>query len=101
MKSAAVLQPHPFRLLLVLEWILLGLAAFKLFGFPGWSRPLPMHNAGWFSAVSLKPADALWLAGLLLVFSAMGLRLPRLRWIKWLYVTISFALLMAIATLQG
>lgn len=95
------LQPHPFRLLLVLEWILLGLSAFKLFGFPGWSRPILWDDTGLFSSISLKSTDALWLLGLVLVFGALGLRLPTARWAKWLYVAISFGLIGTIATLQN
>lgn len=95
------LQPHPFRLLLMLEWVLLGLAAFKLFGFPGWNQPLSMQNVGWLSSSPLQPIHALWQAGLLLVFGMMGLRFPTSRWVKWLYVMITFGLLLAIATVQG
>lgn len=99
--KALPLQPHPFRLLLSLEWILLGLSAFKLFGFPGWGRPVIWSEAGWFSTIAVKPLDALWLAALLATFGVMGLCLPTRRWTKWLYVAIAFSLLGAIAHLQG
>lgn len=70
----APLQPHSFRLLLNLEWILLGLSAFKLFGFPGWGRPVLWSEAGWFSTIAVKPLEVFWLTGLLAVFGIMGLR---------------------------
>lgn len=95
------LQPHPFRLLLHLEWILLGLSAFKIFGFPGWGRPVIWSDAGWFSTIAVKPLEVLWLIGLLTAFGGMGLRLPTVRWAKWLYLVISFTLLGGIASLQG
>lgn len=79
----------------------MGLAAFKLFGFPGWSRPMLWGDGGWFSPISMKPIDAIWLMGLLLLFGAMGLKLPTTRWAKWLYEAIAFGLLIAIAALQG
>lgn len=99
--KALPLQPHPFRLLLRLEWILLGLSAFKLFGFPGWGRPVIWSEAGWFSTIAVKPLDALWLAALLGTFGVMGLRLPTKRWAKWLYVAIAFSLLGALGQRQG
>jgi len=99
--KALPLQPHPFRLLLNLEWILLGLSAFKLFGFPGWGRPVIWSEAGWFSTIAVKPSEMFWLAVLLVAFGLMGLRLPTTRWAKWLYLAIAFTLLGAIASQQG
>ncbi len=99
--KALPLQPHPFRLLLRLEWILLGLSAFKLFGFPGWGRPVIWSEAGWYSTIAVKPLDVLWLATLLGTFGVIGLRSPTTRWAKWLYVAIAFSLLGAIAQRQG
>jgi signal transduction histidine kinase len=95
------LQPHPFRLLLNLEWILLGLAGFKLFGFPGWGRPVLWSEAGWFSTIAVKPLDMLWLALILGAFGIMGWRLPTKGWAKWLYLVISLMLLGKITDLQG
>jgi signal transduction histidine kinase len=95
------LQPHPFRLLLYLEWILLGLSAFKLFGFPGWGRPVLMNDGEAFSTIAVKPLDMLTFAALLAIFGVMGLRLPTTRWAKWIYLTISFAIIATIAQLQG
>lgn len=99
--KALSLQPHPFRLLLNLEWILLGLSAFKIFGFPGWGRPVIWSDAGWFSTIAVKPLEVFWLIGLLTAFGGMGLRLPTVRWAKWVYLVISFTLLGAIAVSQG
>lgn len=95
------LQPHPFRLLLVLEWILLGLSAFKLFGFPGWGRPVIWSEGKWFSTIAVQPSQILAFAALLAAFGVLGLRLPIARRTKWLYLAIQFALIGAIAHLQG
>lgn len=99
--KALPLQSHPFRLLLHLEWILLGLSTFKIFGFPGWGRPVIWSDAGWFSTIAVKPLEVFWLIGLLATFGGMGLRLPTVRWAKWLYLAISSTLLGAIAVSQG
>jgi signal transduction histidine kinase len=95
------LQPHPFRLLLNLEWILFGLSAFKIFGFSGWGRPVIWSEAGWFSTIAIKPLEMFWLTMLLITFGLMGLWLPTTRWAKWLHLAIAFILLGAIATSQG
>jgi signal transduction histidine kinase len=95
------LQPHPFRLLLVLERILLCLSAFKLFGFPGWGRPVIWNDGKWFSAIAIKPPEMLAFAALLTAFGILGLRLPVTRWAKGLYLAIEFILLGTIAQLQG
>ena len=73
------LQPHPFRLLLYLEWILLGLSAFKLFGFPGWGRPVLWNNGELYSTIATHTPQTIAIAFLLVVFGAMGLRLPTVR----------------------
>ncbi len=101
MKVWLKLQPHPFRLLLVLEWILLGLSTFKLFGFPGWGRPVLMNDGEVFSTIAVEPWDMLAFAALLAVFGIMGLRLPTTRWTKWIYLTICFTIIATIAQLQG
>jgi hypothetical protein len=101
MKRFIQLQPHPFRLLLYLEWILLGLSAFKIFGFPGLKRPIFSGGTKWFTEMTLKPETASWLIVLLLVFGVMGLRLPKSRWVKWLYTGLAFCLIGAIANFQG
>lgn len=101
MKTWLKLQPHPFRLLLYLEWILLGLAAFKLLGFPGWGRPVFWSDGKWFSAIAIKPQEMLTFALLLAAFGVMGLRLPTTRWAKCIYLAIAFTILGAIAHLQG
>ena len=95
------LQPHPFRLLLYLEWILLGLSAFKLFGFPGWGRPVLWNNGELYSTIATQTPQTIAIAFLLVVFGTMGLRLPTVRWVKLLYLAIAFSLLGAIAQLQG
>jgi signal transduction histidine kinase len=101
MKAWLKLQPHPFHLLLYLEWILLGLSAFKLFGFPGWGRPVLMNDGEVFSTIAVKPWDMLAFAALLAIFGIMGLRLPITRWTKWIYLTICFTIIATIAQLQG
>lgn len=68
MKSWLKLQTHPFRLLLYLEWILLGLAAFKILGFPGWHRPTLWDGASWLTATDMPLAQKYWLVGALVTF---------------------------------
>jgi signal transduction histidine kinase len=86
------LRPHPFRLLLILEWILLGLAAFKIFDFPRWAIPqLWTETAGLFP--NTKESDLLQLAGILIVFGGMGLWLPVSLWAKRIYIAIAFGLI--------
>lgn len=99
--KALRLHPHPFRLLLHLEWILLGLAAFKLFGFPGWGRPVIWNNGEFYSTIATQTPQMVAFAILLAVFGAMGLRLPTVQWVKLLYLAIAFALIGTIAQLQG
>ncbi|NJL21100.1 MAG: sensor histidine kinase [Leptolyngbyaceae cyanobacterium SM1_3_5] len=102
------LRPHPFRLLLYLEWILLGLSAFKIFGFPGWSRPI--IGAGnsiyggedsFYGTVQIEPLNAVALAVLLISFGLLGFRSPLHRWGKWLYMAIGCGLVLAIAHFNG
>jgi signal transduction histidine kinase len=95
------LQPHPFRLLLHLEWILLGLSAFKLVGFPGLGRPVFLEDGQWMSTIATKPVDILIFIGLLAAFGLLGLRLPTVRWMKCIYFTISLLLIGMITVLQG
>ncbi|MBE9011459.1 hypothetical protein IQ250_14715, partial [Pseudanabaenaceae cyanobacterium LEGE 13415] len=83
------LQPHPFRLLLYLEWILLGLSTFKIFGFPAWlqpalwdgksqswGRPALWNGSEYFVQISVKPTDAITILSLLFAFGLMGFGLP-------------------------
>jgi hypothetical protein len=95
------LQPHPFRLLLYLEWILLGLSAFKLFGFPGWGRPVFWNNGEIYSTIATQTPQMVAFAILLAVFGAMGLWLPTVRWGKLLYLAIAFVPIGTIAQIQG
>jgi signal transduction histidine kinase len=84
------LQPHPFRLLLYLEWILLGLSAFKAFGFPLWSLPFLQGETNYFVT-----------AILLLAFGLMGVRLPITRVGKWIHISIALSLLAMLGFNQG
>lgn len=83
-------QPHPFRLLLYLEWILLGLSAFKAFGLPLWSLPFLQGETNYFVTASL-----------LLAFGLMGLRLPITRIGKWIYTSISLSLVTMLGLAEG
>lgn len=83
-------RPHPFRLLLYLEWILLGLSAFKAIGSPLWRHPLLESEPSYFL-----------MASLLLAFGLMGLRLPITRVGKWIYTSISLSLLAMLVFNQG
>jgi signal transduction histidine kinase len=95
-------KPHSFPLLLKLEWILLGLSAFKLlssqfFGIWNWEPPMP----NWFKNTLLPPAQMVGLFGLLIVFALLGLRLPINRWSKFCYISLSFLVMGAMAYVQG
>ncbi|MEB3360224.1 MAG: histidine kinase, partial [Synechococcales bacterium] len=92
MYSQLKLQPHPFRLLLILEWILLGLSAFKIFGVQGWSQAILFSDTEWLEQWGLEASEMFSLVAILLVFGGMGLRLPTGCWMKWLYVALNFAL---------
>lgn len=69
---------HPFRLMLYLEWILLGITLL------GQVRPTPRGMGG---------ADLPFLLLILLVFGLMGLKLPEKPSTKVLYTAIEFGLL--------
>ncbi|MGG6270730.1 sensor histidine kinase [Leptolyngbya sp. AN03gr2] len=113
-KSRLHLQPHPFRLLLYLEWILLGLSTFKIFGFPAWlqpsvwdgksqawGKPAFFNGSDYFVQISVKPTDAVTILSLLLAFGIMGFGLPTAKVGKWIYTSIALCILGAIATIQG
>lgn len=100
-KSWLHLQPHPFRLLLYLEWILLGLSTFKIFGLPGWQKPLLWNGSEYFARVSIKPTDAMTTLSLLFAFGLMGFGLPTTKAGKWIYTSIALIILGAITTIQG
>lgn len=113
-KSWLHLQPHPFRLLLYLEWILLGLSTFKIFGFPAWlqpalwdgkthswSKPALWNGSEYFAQISVKPTDAIMILSLLFVFGLMGFGLPTTKIGKWIYTSIALGILGTIATIQG
>ncbi|BAU15335.1 integral membrane sensor signal transduction histidine kinase [Leptolyngbya sp. NIES-3755] len=113
-KSWLHLQPHPFRLLLYLEWILLGLSTFKIFGFPAWfqpslwdgkthswGRPAFWNGSEHFAQISVKPTDAVTILSLLLAFGLMGFGLPTTKIGKWIYTSVALGILGAIATVQG
>ncbi|KAM3110462.1 sensor histidine kinase [Phormidesmis sp. 146-33] len=113
-KSWLHLQPHPFRLLLYLEWILLGISTFKIFGFPVWLQPAlwdgKTHTWGkpsfwngseYFVQISLKPTDTITILSLLLAFGLMGFGLPTTRLGKWIHTSIAFMIIGTIANIQG
>lgn len=108
------LQPHPFRLLLCLEWILLGLSTFKIFGFPvwlqpalwdgkshTWGKPAFFNGSDYFVQISIKPTDAIAILSLLFAFGLMGFRLPTTKIGKWIYTSVALGILGTIATIQG
>ncbi len=83
------LQPHPFRLLLHLEWLLLGLTALLITG-----KFLSFNGINAFSWAQLNLAEVPILIFLILVFGAMGLRLPNQSWIvKLVYTALELTLL--------
>jgi signal transduction histidine kinase len=101
MKDWFKLQPHPFKLLLYLEWILLGLTTFKIFGLPFWLKPQLMNGADFLVQTEIKPIEAIEIASVLLLFGTLGLWLPTTRVGKWIYTLLSFALIAMLGSLQG
>ncbi|NJP21294.1 MAG: sensor histidine kinase [Hydrococcus sp. CRU_1_1] len=77
------------------------MSAFKLFGFPGWGRPVFWNNGEIYSTIATQTPQMLGFAILLAVFGAMGLWLPTVRWGKLLYLAIAFTLIGTIAQIQG
>lgn len=72
-------KPHPFRLLLALEWILIGLSLLSVVGTPGWFQyiefGMPLIEVGAIVSFSVT----------LLLFWLLGLYLPQNRTAKVLY----------------
>lgn len=95
-------KPHPFRFLLRLEWILIGLSAFKLlsmqffFGLPIWIQPTSFSEFGLSEKNPFQPMQALVFVGLLTIFALLGFRLPIDRWSKFCYMSLSFVVIGAI-----
>jgi signal transduction histidine kinase len=90
------LKPHPFRLLLGLEWILITFSAYKIFVFSGVLLPLLWQGQPFaLDAPPISNMPVLW--SLLLLFGLMGWRLPTTNWAKQIYMLVSLALTVAIA----
>lgn len=85
-------RPHPFRLLFALEWILISLAALRLFGAPRWFQRIQLDMSGGSLSINL------WLSCVLLIFGLMGVRLPSGAWAKVLYIATSLGLISVIAS---
>ena len=74
---------HPFRLLLYLEWILLGIALLTSFSFV---FPHPRHHFAHSVGLNLLGIGGIVVLGL------MGLRLPNNKFIQQLYIIVGFVL---------
>jgi signal transduction histidine kinase len=84
---------------LVLDWILIALAAYKIFVISGILQPLFWESVASRPALTATNAPiGLFLLGL---FGLMGLRLPTTRWAKRGYLAIATLLMGAIAILQS
>lgn len=95
---ASSFKPHPFRLLLGLEWILLGMPLFKLltiqsFDLPIWGPPMSLSELGLPDKNPFQPMQILGFIGLLTVFGLLGFRLPIDRLSKFCYISFSFLLI--------
>jgi signal transduction histidine kinase len=90
------LKPHPFRLLLALEWMLIAFSAYKIFVFSGLLLPLLWQGQP-FALDALPSANLPVLWGLLLLFGLMGWRLPTTYWAKQIYMLVTLVLVVAIA----
>jgi signal transduction histidine kinase len=94
-------KPHPFPLLLRLEWILLGLSALKLLssqviGIWNWWQPMP----NWLKSTLFQPGQIVGLLGLLIVFGVLGSRVPIDRRSKFCYMSLSFLVIGAMGYIQ-
>ncbi len=94
-------KPHPFRLLLRLEWILLGMTVFKLLSpelieMPLWGQPISLRELGFPERNPSYPMQVLGFIGLLTVFGLLGFRLPTDRLSKFCYISFSFLTIGAI-----
>ena len=85
------LKPHPFRLLLSLEWILISLSALTFLGFD-WLFYRELENPD----IGLLILNWLKTSILLALFGLMGLRLPRTPLAKVLYLAIAIGLIFPI-----
>jgi signal transduction histidine kinase len=89
-------KPHPFRLLLGLEWILLGLSVFKLLSLqivtmPIWGQPsISWPELGLPESHAFQPMQILGLVGALTLFALLGFRLPIDRLSRFCYMSLSF-----------
>jgi signal transduction histidine kinase len=90
------LKPHPFRLLLALEWILIAFSTYKIFVFSGLLLPLLWQGQP-FALDPLPSSNIPILWSLLLLFGLMGLRLPTTYWAKQIYMLVTLGLTVAIA----
>lgn len=90
------LKPHPFRLLLALEWILIAFSAYKIFVVSGLLLPLLLQGQPFFLD-SLPISNMPMLGSLLVLFGLMGLRLPTTYWAKRIYMIVTFVLMVTIA----
>jgi signal transduction histidine kinase len=86
---AKAFQPHPLRLLLYLEWLLLSLTVLLLVG------GFQFGNMTWLGESILTMAELPRLIAILAAFALMGLQLPQTQTTKFLYLGLEFALLAA------
>ncbi len=96
-------KPHPFLLLLRLEWMLLGLSVFKLLSLqiPIWWDVAALRELGLPDANGLQPMQVLGVVGSLTVFTLLGFRLPIDRLSKFCYMSFSFVLIGAMGAMQN
>jgi hypothetical protein len=88
-------KPHPFRFLLRLEWVLLGLSTFKLLslqfvGMPIRGQTTSLSEFGLPESDPFQPIQVLGFLGLLIIFTCLGFRLPTDRLSKFSYMSFSF-----------
>jgi signal transduction histidine kinase len=98
-------KPHPFRFLLRLEWILIGLSAFKLLslqiiGMLIGNQPGSLSEFGLPGNNLFQPMQILGCVGLLIIFVFLGLRLPIDRRSKLCYMSLSFVVIGAIGYIE-
>jgi signal transduction histidine kinase len=91
-------KPHPFRFLLGLEWILLGMPILRVlslqtFDMPIWGKAISLRELGFPENSPFQPMQVLGFVGLLTVFALLGFRLPSNRSSKFCYMSLSFVVI--------
>jgi signal transduction histidine kinase len=105
-RFASSFTPHPFRFLLGLEGILLGMPILRVlslqtFDMPIWGKAVDLGDLGLPQNNPFQPMQVLGFVGLLTIFALLGFRLPSDRWSKVCYMSFSFLVIGAIGYINS